>query len=218
MNFIGPKVSDTFLEFINEGFRKFNNKPHVLTDVVCVMKNISKYFEACYEIMISTNNKDLDKICEEANIELIPMDALKVDNFFEGVTLIIICPIIGKTIFIRVIDKVTHIEVFENLIGGAAISNLLTDEEKEAPFSGIYTKDILFVRTSGAPKGSAMLAYRESRFHIYNKALIDLDYDDVALDLKIGYSYLASVFESLYKEIFNNLNHFYFVQLDNKVE
>lgn len=217
MNFIGPKVSDSFLEFIDEGFRKFNNKPHVLTDVVCLMKNLSKYFEACYEIMISTDTTNINKICEEANIELIPSDALKVDNFFEGVTLIIICPIVGRTIFVRVINKVTHIEVFENLLGGAAINNLLTDEEKDGPF-GIYTKDILFVRTSGAPKGSAMLAYREDRFHIYNKSLIDLDYDDVALDPKIGYSYLASVFESLYKEIFNNLNHFYIVKLDNKVE
>lgn len=210
MNFIGPKVSDTFLEFIDEGFRKFNNKPHALSDVVNLMKNLSKYFEACYEIMVSTTS-NLDKICQEHNIELIPRDALNVENFFEGITLIIICPIVGKTIFVRVINKETYIEVFENLLGGAAINNLLSDEEREGPFNGIYTKDVLFVRTSGAPKGSAMLAYRESRFHIYNKALIDLDYDDVALDPKIGYSYLSSVFESLYKEIFNNLNHFYFV-------
>ena len=63
---------------------------------------------------------------------------------------------------------------------------------------------------------NVIVSVREMDEKLYYE--IDLDYDDVALDLKIGYSYLASVFESLYKEIFNNLNHFYFVQLDNKVE
>ena len=71
-------------------------------------------------------------------------DALKRNNFFEGVTLIIICPIVGMTVFVRTIEGKNYIEVFENLIGGAAINNLLTDEERETPFNGIYTKDILF--------------------------------------------------------------------------
>lgn len=212
MKYNNPMMVDNFLDFMEKGYHKINGKTHSMSAMITIFKRLIKYFELnakSYELeedLVSPALKELDIVKIDAG-------SFKANEYFKNINLCIICPLVNESIFIRTIkdentDDIKYvIEVYEAIICSNVIINLCFN----SPSEGVYTKDILFIRSTGREDGTPIFIYKEDRFHIYNSNLIDMNFDDIALDRKVCYSYLASAIKSLNKEIFDNINEFFLV-------
>ena len=216
MKYNGLTLTENFLEFMEKGFQKVNGKMHPMSSYISIFQNISKYFELNYKSY--EYEKDLvSPYLEDLNIKQITAEDFRVSNYFKNIYMCIICPLVNESIFLRYTkdeekedEYKIDIEAYDGVICSNAIANLCF---KDNP-GGVYTKDILFIRPTGREDGLPVFIYKESRFHIYNSNLIDMNYDDIALDRKVCYKYMSSVIKSLNKEIYDNMGDFLLLSAD----
>lgn len=207
MIYNGPKNCDTFLDFINKSFVKYNNKEHPLSGLINVFQQLIRILEL--EMLIDQGEKYEDLKLNMDNVRYITVTDIRDDDkYFSTVISIINLPLINTSFMIKLKD-IESSEFLIDIIKGSMLNSMVFNSVR-------YTKDIYFIRTSGKD-ATPIYVYKESRYHIYNNNLIDLDYDDIALDTRITYKYSIAVFKNLYEEIINNFHDFYYIELKESV-
>lgn len=207
MKFLTPNAAASFIDFIDTGFIiKSNNQKSSIAPILIALNKISNFYDIKAKEALGEDVSNLDSSIIVHNTGLVEqiIENRSYGNLYNGKILAIYVPLEGSTFLIdfSIRDKLkVNIDYYPEYI-------LL---HCGVPTYGLYN---IFYRLSGKESGMPFLIYIENRFNIYNKSMRKLEYDDIALDMRVVYSYLSSTFDSMMNELANEYNLFYIKKLD----
>ena len=202
MKYLNPDMSGDFLDFIDRSFLlKSDGSKASLAPIIIALNKISNFYDIKAREAMGEDIRNL-----KSSIVIHPTGVVQqfIENksfgdIFDKKILAIYVPLEGSTFLISVTIK-DRLEVLIDYYPEYLLVHC------GLPTFGIYQ---IFYRLTGRKDAAPLLLYIENRFNIYNKAMRKLEYDDIALDTRVVYSFLSSTFESMMVELAENNNLIY---------